>query len=257
VGVTEPARLNHLANVLRDRQILIADGHHRYETMLSLRGELRGAGGAGAREPADYGAMYLARAEDPGLLVLPTHRLVRDLPDFKARRSCTPRRRPSISSTARRRRRRPARRASRRSPRATTGSGASPSACACPASAARPGSCSSRSSISRRWGRPRCARSTSTVLHGVLLGPLLGIDAAAMEKQTHLTYTHDTAEALARVDAGQVQAAFLMNATTLAQVLEACEQGHVLPQKSTYFQPKLATGLVLYPVERGTMSLAR
>ena len=46
-----------------------------------------------------------------------------------------------------------------------------------------------------------------TVLHGVLLGPLLGIDAAAMAKQSYLAYTHDTAEALARVDAGEVQAA--------------------------------------------------
>src|SRR5260221_626957 len=80
--INEAARLNRLAGVLRDKQILIADGHHRYETMLSLRGELRGAGGAGAREPADYGAMYLARAEDPGLLVLPTHRLVKGLDDF-------------------------------------------------------------------------------------------------------------------------------------------------------------------------------
>jgi hypothetical protein len=80
--VVEAARLNRLAGIIRERQILIADGHHRYETMVSLRGELRGAGGAGAREPADYGAMYLARAEDPGLLVLPTHRLVKDLPEF-------------------------------------------------------------------------------------------------------------------------------------------------------------------------------
>ncbi|HSZ83755.1 MAG TPA: DUF1015 domain-containing protein, partial [Polyangia bacterium] len=80
--ITEAARLNKLAGIMSDKQVLIADGHHRYETMVSLRGELRGAGGAGAREPADYGAMYLAPAEDPGLLVLPTHRLVKGLEGF-------------------------------------------------------------------------------------------------------------------------------------------------------------------------------
>jgi hypothetical protein len=103
-------------------------------------------------------------------------------------------------------------------------------------------------------GPPALRSLDCTVLHGVLLGPLLGIDAAAMAKQSNLLYTHDTSEALARVDAGEVQAAFLMNATSVSQVLDACEQGHVLPQKSTYFQPKLATGLVMYQVERATLS---
>jgi uncharacterized protein (DUF1015 family) len=57
------------------------------------------------------------------------------------------------------------------------------------------------------------------------------------------------AEALGRIDARQAQAAFLMNATKTHQVLEACEAGFVLPQKSTYFQPKLATGLVMARIE--------
>jgi uncharacterized protein (DUF1015 family) len=78
-----------------------------------------------------------------------------------------------------------------------------------------------------------------------------------MAKQSNLAYTHDTSEALARVDSGDVQAAFLMNPTAVSEVLDACEQGHVLPQKSTYFQPKLATGLVMYAVERGTLSPQR
>ena len=70
-----------------------------------------------------------------------------------------------------------------------------------------------------------------------------------MARQSFLAYTHDTAEALARVAAGEVQAAFLMNATKVEQVLAACEAGFVLPQKSTYFQPKLATGLVMYRLD--------
>jgi uncharacterized protein (DUF1015 family) len=72
-----------------------------------------------------------------------------------------------------------------------------------------------------------------------------------MAKQSNLTYSHDLRETLARVAAAEVQAAFLMNATKVDQVLDACEAGFVLPQKSTYFQPKLATGLVMVRIDPG------
>jgi len=84
---------------------------------------------------------------------------------------------------------------------------------------------------------------------GVILGSLLGIDAAALADQSFLAYTHVTAEALSRVATGEVQAAFLMNPTKVEEVLAVCEAGLVLPQKSTYFQPKLATGLLMYGLD--------
>jgi uncharacterized protein (DUF1015 family) len=255
--VAEAARLNRLAGILRDKQILIADGHHRYETMVSLRGELRGQGGAGAREPADYGAMYLARAEDPGLLVLPTHRLVRDLPDFSQSAFLSGAAAafdviPGDETTAQA--------VEARLAQLSVGDDGQPRVVFGLRAAGKRGP---------TWlvlkpivdlsalGPPSLRSLDVTVLHGVLLGPLLGIDASAMAKQSNLLYTHDTSEALARVDAGEVQAAFLMNATSVSQVLDACEQGHVLPQKSTYFQPKLATGLVMYQVERATLGSPR
>jgi uncharacterized protein (DUF1015 family) len=70
-----------------------------------------------------------------------------------------------------------------------------------------------------------------------------------MAKQSYLTYSHEMNETLRRVASSEVQAAFLMNATKVDQVLDACEAGFVLPQKSTYFQPKLATGLVMARIE--------
>ena len=255
--ITEAARLNRLANVVRDKQILIADGHHRYETMVSLRGELRVAGGAGAREPAEYGAMFLARAEDPGLLVLPTHRLVKGIEDFDisaflAAASAAFDVIDGDETTAQT--------VEARLTQLAVGADGQPRVVfGVRAPGARgPTWLMLKPIVDLSALGPPALRSLDvTVLHGVLLGPLLGIDAAALANQTNLTYTHDTAEALARVDAGEVQAAFLMNATTIAQVLEACEQGHVLPQKSTYFQPKLATGLVMYQVERGTLGPTR
>jgi uncharacterized protein (DUF1015 family) len=106
-------------------------------------------------------------------------------------------------------------------------------------------------------GPPALRHLDVTVLHGVILGPLLAIDAEALANQSFLTYTHDTAEALARVGRGEVQAAFFMNPTKVEQVLAACEAGFVLPQKSTYFLPKLATGLVMYRLDGAAPRLGR
>jgi hypothetical protein len=102
-----------------------------------------------------------------------------------------------------------------------------------------------------RLGPPTLGCLDVSVLHGLILEPLLGIGAEAMAKQQNLTYSHDLRDTLAKVESGSVQAAFLMNATKVDQVLDACEAGFVLPQKSTYFQPKLATGLVMQKIESG------
>jgi uncharacterized protein (DUF1015 family) len=234
-----------VADVLRDKQILIADGHHRYETMLALRDELRPAGRAPGHSGADWGELFLARAEDPGLLVLPTHRLVSQLPAWSpdALRAGA----AAMFDVTR---------------------GEESDAAAIEARLAR-GDAEGRVVFAVRaagerqttWlalkpgaqltalGPPALQSLDVTVLHGVVLGPLLGIDEGAMARQSYLGYTHDTARALADVAGGRVQAAFLMNATKVEQVLQACEAGFVLPQKSTYFQPKLPTGLVMYGVD--------
>jgi len=102
-----------------------------------------------------------------------------------------------------------------------------------------------------RLGPPTLARLDVSVLHGLVLDPLLGIGSESMAKQSNLTYSHELRETLGRVAAAEVQAAFLMNATKVDQVLDACEAGFVLPQKSTYFQPKLATGLVMVRIDPG------
>jgi uncharacterized protein (DUF1015 family) len=249
--VTDAQRLGRLAAVLRDKQILIADGHHRYETLLALRDELRPAGAPPGTAAADFGMMFLARAEDPGLLVLPTHRLVSDLPAFDAAalRAAAA---PAFEVT--RGDERTAGAIEERLGRARQEATAGRAVFALRVRGERETTWLAQKPIVdlSALGPPALRNLDVTVLHGVLLAPLLGIDAAAMERQAFLSYTHDTAEALARVERGEVQAAFLMNATPVAQVLAACEAGFVLPQKSTYFQPKLATGLVMYRLDGRT-----
>jgi len=246
-AVTDPRAIARVAEVLRDKQILIADGHHRYETMVGLRDELRPAGRAPGRSGADWGAIFLARAEDPGLLVLPTHRLVAQLPSSLWNPDAL---RASAATAF-------------EVTRDDQGDAAAIEARLASAAAAGRVAFAVRAAGERQttWltlkpdadlsalGPPALRQLDVSVLHGLVLGPLLGIDAGAMAKQSYLGYTHDTQQALAEVAGGRVQAAFLMNATKVHQVLEACEAGFVLPQKSTYFQPKLATGLVMYQVD--------
>lgn len=241
--VTDAATVAEVARVLAPKQVMIADGHHRYETMLTLRDELRPK--AAEESLADWGTVFFARAEDPGLLVLPTHRLVKDLP-AEVLSALPEKARPwfTVTSgtelTAHAIEERLAREGAQRvtfavrqanRPGTTLWFGLRPDADLTP------------------LGPPALRTLDVTVLHGLVLGPLLGIGAEALAKQSNLTYTHVLEEALARVDRGEAQGGFLMNATKVDQVLDACEAGFVLPQKSTFFQPKLATGLVMSLIE--------
>jgi uncharacterized protein (DUF1015 family) len=241
--VTDAGAHAALAGVLQDRQVMIADGHHRYETMLALGDELRPPGTPPGGAAADWGAVFLARAEDPGLLVLPTHRLVRELPGFDMQALVARAERAFDVGTG-----------FETSPAAIEARLADLRAMGRVAFAVRVEGRTETTWLALRpnadlaaLGPPALRGLDVTVLHGLVLGPFLGIDAAAMARQAFLGYTHDTAEALEAVATHRAQAAFLMNATPVDDVLGACEAGFVLPQKSTYFQPKLATGLVMHP----------
>jgi uncharacterized protein (DUF1015 family) len=241
--VTDKATIAAVAQALAPKQVMIADGHHRYETMVAIRDALRPAGAAPGTSQADFGPMFFARAEDPGLLVLPTHRMVHGLSetslDALAER-CKPwfvvedggeRDAASIGERLRREGETAVTFAVRRPKQERT-------TLAAPAQGR--GSVAPGAQDAGLPGRERAARPYP--------GPILGIGAEAMAKQQNLTYSHDLRETLGRVSSGAVQAAFVMNATKTEQVLDACEAGFVLPQKSTYFQPKLATGLVMQKI---------
>lgn len=241
--IADKAAIARVAEAMAPRQVMIADGHHRYETMVAIRDALRPDGAAPGTSQADFGPMFFARAEDPGLLVLPTHRMVHGL-DEKALDALAERCRPWFEVEI-----------GREADAATLGD-----------RLRRAGEQGLTFAVRRPgreetlWlrlrpdadlaplGPPALGCLDVSVLHGLVLEPLLGIGAEAMAKQRNLTYSHDLRDTLAQVAGGKVQAAFLMNATKVHQVLDACEAGFVLPQKSTYFQPKLATGLVMQKI---------
>lgn len=245
--LTDPAAQEAVAAALRDRRIYIADGHHRYETMLALRDELRREPGyLGPSSSIEYGTIFLCNASDPGLLVFPTHRVVHGLPSFdlddllrRAAPYFTAEEHRDLSVTA------------AREVLGQKGRSA-PSFLLC--AGARAVSLSLRpdadlDAVPALRGPQVLRQLDVTLLHALLFEGLLGIDRAAQEAQTYLRYLKDTGQALAAAREPGVQVVVLMNPTPVAQVMAVSDAGQVMPQKSTYFYPKLASGLVLNPLD--------
>lgn len=84
-----------------------------------------------------------------------------------------------------------------------------------------------------------------TVLHSLILEKLFGIDKENMANQVNLTYTKDFNEAIESVREGKANCAFILNPTRVTEIRDVAAAGGKMPQKSTYFYPKLITGLVM------------
>ena len=243
--VSDRETLAEVGKVLSPLRVYIADGHHRYETMLALRDEIRAARGGNFnyRASSEFATFFLMNTSDPGLVVLPTHRLVHsqqgfDVDDFlKKLRSLFEV--DLLSGGAKDIMALKTQIHEQGRTRPTFG-------------VVFPGS--DHAWIASLNHDPRLdlhkslARLDVSILHGVVLERFLGIDREAQEKQTHLAYVKDTADAVGRVQRGEAQVGFIMNPTRVDQVLDVADAGQVMPQKSTFFYPKIASGLVLAPI---------
>jgi uncharacterized protein (DUF1015 family) len=240
-----------VARQLAPAKLYIADGHHRYETMLALRDKLRAESGGEleSRSAAEFGTMFLCNMSDSGLVVLPTHRMVRGLAGFSPDELVT-----RLAAYF----------------EVTTLSGKAGDAAALRSAVVDAGHgmrtvfglvlpgrpdaylLTMRSDFHPSKigvvGPPAVVNLDVSILHGVVFEHLLGIDREAQAAQTNLEYFKDTARALAAIGAGEGQALFLMNATRIEQVKAVADAGEVMPQKSTFFVPKIASGVVLNPI---------
>jgi uncharacterized protein (DUF1015 family) len=237
---------------MRDKKLIIADGHHRYETALTYRNERRAAADTDAGGLAPYDSVMMTFVDmdrrdmdRTGLVILPTHRLVFGLPAFSAAQfqadagkffnveeidagidaaratvllqSAGHRGTVLLAVTA-------DRALMLHSPKAT---GAS------------------------LFGNlsPRQQSLDVVQLHKCLLEGVLKISEDAIRNQEKVSYCREAAEALSQVQSGRVQAAFLMNPVRMEQVRDIAFAGEVLPQKSTDFYPKLLSGLTIYALD--------
>ena len=250
--IAEPDAVRAIVDHMAKGSLLIADGHHRYETALRYAGEtdaaLAAAGTpAGPRAEHRFFMAFLCNGDDPDLVVFPTHRFVHSLAGFSfgefVQRAAslfrvTPASADPASLVAELR-----------------DLGRSGTAFAAVAPGGRAVLLALRSDVDLAahptlGARPAVVRRTDVaVLHGGVLEHLLGISLEAQAAKTNLSYLQDPADGVRRLETGEGQVLFVMNATPVAQVREVAEAGEVMPQKSTYFYPKVLTGLAIHTLE--------
>lgn len=225
--LTDPAALAAFAEAMSDRWILIADGHHRYETALAYRDEMRAQGAVGGAH--EQVLMGLTALDDDGLVVLPTHRLLSRWPQdaasaFEARPV------PGLHELQAALAEAPADVPAVGLLRADgawlltgeAGAGLSPG-----------------------------ERLDVAALERDILVPHLGADQAALAHDEELSYTKDAAEAQALVDSGAVAAALILRGIPKSAIADVADAGETMPQKSTYFFPKLLTGVAFHSLVDG------
>ncbi len=233
--VADPALTAQLIAGVRETTVFIADGHHRYETALTYRDERRAAGDTDPNAPHNFLLMYLCSMDDPGLVVLPTHRLWSGAFDDAALDRLAPY--FAIEEAA------PATLLERLEALPEPG-------CLGLRTPARTLLLRLRDLAPVDAALPHIAPTIRhldvTVLDGFVLGHLLGIDCVQAGQDGTLRYMHDDVQALDAVGRAGTTAAFLLRRPRMREVADACLAGETMPQKSTYFFPKLQTGLVFH-----------
>jgi uncharacterized protein (DUF1015 family) len=249
--ISDPAVIRLLTSTMADKKLIIADGHHRYETALSYSREH-----AAAPVRTEYNAnelphpaypeaavmMTFVNMDSDGLVILPTHRVVHGLAGFDptafaraAEQFFTVEKLPDTpasdliailrqqSGTAFVAVTRTGPFLLRSNPDATSAALAN---------------------------LPENQRQLDlSHLHTIILDKLLGLDAEKVREQTNLRYLRDASEAVEQVHRGEADVTFLTNSVTMEQLREVAFAGSVMPQKSTDFFPKLLSGLTIYALE--------
>ena len=253
--VSDPQLIDSVRSAMSDKKLIIADGHHRYETALNYRNERRKNNQQASDSsvtaqpsvaPHEYVMMTFVNMNSPALLILPTHRVVHSLPSFSEE-------------------------AFRNSARAffdveeVDASLDAPRATAMLRESGRAGSSILAVTANRAFllhhPNPNAAhvfnglsirhQSLDVVqLHKVLLENVLHLTEESIRNQQNIAYVRDAADALSHLEASpRANIVFLMNPCRMAQVRDIAFAGEVMPQKSTDFYPKLLSGLTVYALD--------
>lgn len=248
--VADAELIGKLRHHMAQKKAYVLDGHHRYETMVGFRDRLDAEQELMQYSSANFGSMFLVPSDDQGLVVLPTHRIVHGLDGLTREAFLAGVRKyfridvvPGGAKDAAKVRR-----------ALSNVIGHVPAV-----AAVFPGDPDAHVLSLDPHVDPAAEgieahraviRLDVTILHGLVLEKVLKINKAAQEAQTNLRYVKDTQKTLDEIAAGKGQVGLLMNPPTLEQVRVIADLGEVMPQKSTYFFPKLASGLVLQPLDR-------
>jgi uncharacterized protein (DUF1015 family) len=215
--ISEPAVMARIQALMADKKLLIADGHHRYETALAFRNENRGL------RDAEKVMMTFVNMHSPGLAVLATHRVLSGI-SLALVKKIPVRRLTSLDELNR-----------------VFGTPAPDKV--------RIGIALGSGEVSLYERERKPGELDMKVLHEELLGGALGISEDAVREQKHIEYVRGLDAAYAKVREGE-KIAFLLEPVSVQQVADVAFSGGVMPQKSTDFYPKLLSGLTIYKLEQ-------
>jgi uncharacterized protein (DUF1015 family) len=244
--ITDPQAIRRIVAAMADKKLVIADGHHRYETALAYRNYCRSQAISDSR--AEYVMMTFVRTEADGLTILPTHRLVHSLPGFDWADFLS-QARPIFDA--------------REFPAQGKGSGWANRFLEGLARAGGEGPAfgayAGRGKLALLRLRtdfnldaalndlpPTLRRLDVILLHRLILQQILGIDHQAVREEKYLTYHREFPAAAEAVAKGEAQLCLALNPTPVEAVRDNALAGLTLPQKSTDFYPKLLSGLAIY-----------
>jgi uncharacterized protein (DUF1015 family) len=243
--ISDAAVIAAIQETMRNKKLVIADGHHRYETALNFRDECR-AGLSGGRDAAhEFVMMTFVNMNDPGLLILPTHRVVHSLTDFSVEDFQIASREffaveeidPALDDV------RATALLKERGHEGTALLAVAPN---------RAFLFHEPKAEGMRFMAGLSARQQAldvVQLHKCLLEGVLKLSEESIRNQQNLSYIREASEALELVRIGKANIAFLMNACPVQQVRDVALAGEVMPQKSTDFYPKLLSGLTAYALD--------
>ena len=238
--VTDKAEIAALSEFFKDKKLYIADGHHRYQTALNYQKHLIDSGiVTDDSHPANYIMMTLVNMEHPGLVVFPTHRLVRSLENFDAEKliaDCEAyfsAEAVTVADTQ-----------AKLDEAANAGKKAFALYHNKKVTLLTLKDTNVMAEMLPEMSAAYCNLDVS-ILHTLVLERILGIDKENMANQKNLIYIRDMADVIAAVDNGEGNCGFIINPTLVDEIAAVAGAGEKMPQKSTYFYPKLITGHVM------------
>jgi uncharacterized protein (DUF1015 family) len=244
--ISDPSVVAAVRDQMRDKKLVIADGHHRYETALNFRNEQRAAAGStDPQAPYEFVMMTFVNMNDPGLLVLPTHRVVHSLKSFSADKF------PEDSRVLYDVEEVDAAVDASRAASLLQEHGRSGTALLAVTANRAFVLHNPKAATAKFLGglSPRQQSLDVVQLHKCLLEGVLKLSEESIRNQENLSYLRDAGEAIAAVRKGEANITFLMNPCPVQQVRDIAFAGEVMPQKSTDFYPKLLSGLTAYALD--------
>ena len=243
--ISDPATIEAIQGAMAEQSLLIADGHHRYETALAFRDEMRRENGSADAGGYEWLMTTMVNMESPGVAILPTHRVVSNVTDYDLggliQRSGEY---FDVSETADFR---------------TLESDLDASGSESPTIGVFAKGSDALALLKLKPGldlpailpdvSERQAQLDVVILHRLILDKCMGISEDDVRAGKYLSYVRGLEAALDQVREQDAQAAFLLNATRMEQVRDVAFGGEVLPQKSTDFYPKVLSGLTMYCME--------